>query len=74
MKKSAFLSWFRSQHGKRPVIGGTDSDLITAIMAGSRAQQELRDRNTYDARLQSALYAWTAKDKPESEILKQLKK
>ena len=74
MKKSAFLSWFRAQHGHRPALGGTDLELLAKIMQGSRAQMELRDRNTYDARLQSALYAWTAKDKPEAEILKRIKK
>jgi hypothetical protein len=74
MKKSAFEKWFVAQHGHRPSKGGADSDLLTQVLIGRVAEKELQSRRLYDARKQSALYAWTAKDKPEREILKQLKK
>jgi hypothetical protein len=74
MKKSAFEQWFVAQHGKRPARGGTDEELTVHILLGCGAERELQARRLYDARKQSALYAWTAKDKPEREILKQIKK
>jgi hypothetical protein len=74
MKKSAFEQWFVAQHGKRPARGGTDEELMAHVLMGQSAERELYARKNYDARKQSALYAWTAKDKPESEILKQIKK
>jgi hypothetical protein len=43
-------------------------------LIGRAAEKELQWRQRYDARKESALYAWTAKDKPEREILKQIKK
>jgi len=74
MKKSAFGQWFVAQHGKRPARGGTDCTLSLTVIAALSAERELQARHLYDARKQSALYAWTAKDKPEREILKQIKK
>ena len=74
MKKSAFEQWFVSQHGKRPSRGGTDTELMQQALIGLAAEKELQWRQRYDASKQSALYAWTAKDKPEREILKQIKK
>ena len=74
MKKSAFLSWFEAQHGPRTTRTDSDDTLELIMVAGNMAQCEIAKRRTYDARLQSALYAWTAKDKPEAEILKLIKK
>jgi len=74
MKESAFEKWFVAQHGHRPSKGGTDYTLSLCILAALSAERELQSRRLYDARKQSALYAWTAKDKSEREILKQIKK
>ena len=74
MKKSPFEKWFVAQHGKRSAVSASDEHLREIVFKGETAKIELTNRRIYDARKQSALYAWTAKDKSEREILKQIKK
>lgn len=70
---SAFRTWFEAQHSKRPNIGNvTDEKLREMIMLGDGAARELYARKMYDAQKQSALYAWTAKDCPEDEIMRRI--
>lgn len=59
---SAFDAWFLAQHGKRPHHGPSDKALQEAIASGKRAEQMLADRLAWDARHESALYAWQIKD------------
>lgn len=62
---SAFLTWFEEQHGKREKsTAQTDEMLREQAMAGERAQTELLRRTEWDARYQSALYAWQAASGP----------
>lgn len=59
----AFRAWFEAQHGKRPNTGNvTDEKLREMVLLGERAGQEIYARKIYDAKWQSALYAWKAKD------------
>ena len=60
--KSKFDKWFRSQHGARP--GGADTDELLArrVRDGQIAEGILARRAEWDARLQSALYAWQCSD------------
>ena len=62
--ESAFLDWFTSQHGGRTKRGDSRADerLLEEITRGRRAEYELEARRLWDARRQSALYAWTARD------------
>ena len=60
--KSQFLEWFEKQHGKRPAAGNVDDvTLRQMILTGEGAGRELYLRQLYDARKQSALYAWQVK-------------
>lgn len=70
---SAFRAWFEAQHGKRPNIGNlTDEQLREHMLLGEGAEREIYARKIYDAKQQSALYAWTAKDCSEDEIMRRL--
>lgn len=66
MTKSDFDKWFVEQHGTRHAAGDydsrTDFDLQDAIKDGRAAEAALRGRQLWDARKQSALYAWVARD------------
>ena len=59
---SAFETWFIEQHGRRTnsAVSRTDAQLRELIHAGEEAARELRRRNEWDARHESALYAWQA--------------
>ena len=57
---SPFLAWFEDQHGKRPHPYGNDDELQRDIDRGVVARELLAACRIYDARRQSALYAWTA--------------
>jgi hypothetical protein len=62
-QRSEFRTWFVAKHGQRPNIGNTtDEELRRMTLLGEGAARELYNRKLYDARLESALYAWTAKD------------
>jgi hypothetical protein len=70
---SAFHSWFEAQHGQRPTMRGlSDYELEEMVKDGKRAQCVRDSQREYDARLESALYAWTAKDCSEEEIMRRL--
>ncbi len=70
---SAFRAWFEAQHGKRPNTGNmTDDKLRKMMLLGEGAGREMYSRKIYDAKWQSALYAWTAKDVSEKEIMRRL--
>ena len=59
---SAFEQWFIKQHGKRPSrFDQTDAELRTEIRVGEQAAAEMRERQEWDARWTSALWAWQAK-------------
>ena len=73
MKKSAFVQWFEAQHGKRPTMRGmTDWELEEMVANGERAKCVRNAQREYDARAESALYAWQAKDLTEDEIMRRL--
>jgi hypothetical protein len=57
---SPFLAWFEEQHGKRPHPYGQDDKLQRDVDKGTAARELLAACRIYDARRQSALYAWTA--------------
>lgn len=63
---SAFLAWFEEQHGTRHQAGEydsrTDAQLEKAMMQGEVARRIWMQRQQWDARRQSALYAWCARD------------
>ena len=60
--KSKFDEWFRSQHGARP--GGADTDELLArrVRDGQIAEGVLARRAEWDARFESAHYAWNVDD------------
>lgn len=69
MPRSQFMEWFVAQHGPRErdgsssaasVLNATDGELKTAISQGESAAAELRRREMWDARKESAIYAWQA--------------
>lgn len=59
-----FDEWFAAQHGPRvkwpagSVVGYSDDDLRKIASRGKAAAAELRRRELWDARRESALYAW----------------
>lgn len=61
-KKSAFETWFIAQHGKRPIQHGSDKRFEDMVEQGEAAMRHLQATYRYDARMQSALYAWNIKD------------
>jgi hypothetical protein len=66
--QSEFLAWFEAQHGKRmpdrvpegSMMRMSDDELKDAIFAGKSAADILAAREKWDARKESALYAWQA--------------
>lgn len=67
--KSSFMEWFVAQHGKRTDSGMDDySDhlLQSFISRGQLAESVLTQRQLWDARQQSALYAWQAREKEQA--------
>jgi hypothetical protein len=65
-KQSAFLLWFRAQHGPRPGGIVSDESLADLIRQGEVAKSLLQLRTTYDRQEQSALYAWQITDSKKS--------
>ena len=61
--KSRFEAWFIAQHGKRERMDKTDDELSALVMQGKQAEEELRRRKEWDARQESALYAYNAFDR-----------
>ena len=61
---SAFEKWFVLQHGERPQGPGPE-ELQIRISIGHRAKQLLESQERWDARHESALYAWQAREKTE---------
>ena len=61
---SAFETWFIEQHGHRSnsAISPTDDQLRDMVHSGEQAARELKRRNDWDARKESALYAWQARE------------
>ena len=59
---SKFGEWFRAQHGARPGGIVTDEALLERVRAGQLAEGILASREKWDARFQSALYAWQVDD------------
>ena len=65
--KSEFLEWFEAQHKTRTSSGmpnQSDQQLREMVQAGRVAERVLACRELWDEKQQSALYAWTARDKP----------
>ena len=65
---SEFLAWFIAQHGARErgvMADKSDDELNCMIHDGKLAAMVLQSREEWDARQQSALYAWQARDKKE---------
>jgi len=62
MSRSPFRDWFTEQHGNRSYDKRDDELLKHAVKAGEWAREELARRAEWDARYQSALYAWNVKD------------
>ena len=62
---SEFEVWFVEQHGKRNYGWNEETDQELRIMAaqGEWSKRELESRRVYDARRESALYAWNARTK-----------
>ena len=61
---SAFRELFEAQHGKRPGLAKVDdAELAEAVKNGRCAERLLERRLTWDARFESALYAWQARDR-----------
>ena len=58
---SPFEKWFIAQHGERPQGPGAQ-ELHMRISVGHRAKLILEAQERWDARRESALYAWTARD------------
>jgi hypothetical protein len=64
VSKSGFFEWFEAQHGKRPEWPGkTDLELRKMVRDGKDAEQVSAAQERYAARLESALYAWQAREK-----------
>ena len=61
IRRSNFLKWFEAQHGKPPVSRKDEIKLHAAVIAGNEAQDKLRHMQEYEARKESALYAWNAR-------------
>lgn len=64
--ESEFLAWFIAQHGPREsglMTGRSDEQLASIVDAAKLAADDLARRKEWDARQQSALYAWQAREK-----------
>jgi len=59
-----FTDWFEQQHGKRPTMHGrSETDIRLMISEGENARDVLNAQLGWDARRESALYAWQAREK-----------
>ena len=67
--KSEFREWFQAQHGKRPGGGTSDEVLRAQVSRGRSAADLLAARAEWDARWQSALYAWQARDGTRGDLV-----
>ncbi len=68
--KSEFEQWFKAQHGPREsgiMAGYSEQRLRDEIQRGKIAEAELAARKLWDEKMQSALYAWSARDIPAQE-------
>jgi len=68
--KSEFMAWFVAQHKPRTDSGmpnHTDQQLRDMVQAGRVADRVLAFRELWDDKRQSALYAWTARDKTPND-------
>ena len=68
--KSEFMEWFVAQHKPRTDSGmpkHSDQQLRDMVQAGRVAERVLACRELWDDKKQSALYAWTARDKTAAE-------
>jgi hypothetical protein len=63
-RERKFHAWFIDQHGTKPGGRVSDESLRDTAGAGNHARKVLAEREIWEARYQSALYAWNAKDKP----------
>lgn len=70
MKESAFAKWFEEQHGPRPSPYDKDWSMHDAIVKGHKAQAVLNSVNEWEARRESAMYAWKAKLIDERKAVK----
>lgn len=61
MKRSAFEQWFEAQHGKPPTTLSR-GELVAHIDQEGEYRAMLTRLIEYEARKQSALYAWNAHD------------
>ena len=61
MKPMTFAKWFKSQHGPRPKVPSRN-ELLRTIKKGREAQAMLYTLEMYEARENSALYAWNVRD------------
>lgn len=63
---SEFEKWFIAQHGKRPSDKSREelyNEYVKARAAAVRAEKNLDECDKWDARKESALYAWNARVK-----------
>lgn len=61
---SDFAKWFEAQHGKRPGLPAfSDERLQKMAKDGKYAERTLAKRAEWDARRQSALCAWQARER-----------
>ncbi len=78
MSNSAFTDWFVAQHGKRNCVllspsNPSDAHLRSIIREGEIAKAALDHRERWDAKEESALYAWNARKVLHAETLKELR-
>lgn len=55
-KAPTFMEWFVAQHGKRP--DGDIENLMDLVRTGEEAQRTIESIRLWDAKKESALYAW----------------
>ena len=70
--KSEFAKWFKAQHGPREsglLAGHSEQMLRDEVHRGKVAAAELEARRLWDENRQSALYAWTARDKTPNGLV-----
>ena len=63
---SRFADWFEAQHGPREshrYVDVADDVLNDQVAVGRGAKNEMVARRRWDARYESALYAWQVRNK-----------
>jgi len=64
---SAFDAWFIAQHGPRVSWTTADDEALRQeILIGMKAKVELALREQWDARRESAMYAWRIMDQDKA--------